>query len=49
MKYNLMSRDNLIVPNMEDGAEATPAVAPTESTTTTPKTTPSSSSTESEA
>ncbi len=36
MKYNLMSRDNLIVPNMEDGADATasttsetPAAKPT--------------------
>jgi hypothetical protein len=34
MKYNLMSRDNLIVPNMEDGAE--PTVTTTTVTTTTP-------------
>lgn len=32
IKYNLMSRDNLIVPNMEDGAEATPVTGSDAST-----------------
>lgn len=46
MKYNLMSRDNLIVPNMEDGADAS-----TTSETTAAKPTPPAvaNTTESEA
>jgi len=57
MKYNLMSRDNLIVPNMEDGATDTTPVATettttatTTTTTTTTKVTPTpGNTTESEA
>lgn len=38
MKYNLMSRDNLIVPNMEDGAsiEGSGGGNPTEGTPAAP-------------
>jgi hypothetical protein len=41
VKYNLMSRDNLIVPNMEDGAAPeTPAVAGTDTIVAKPATPP---------
>ncbi|ODM87526.1 MOB kinase activator-like 4, partial [Orchesella cincta] len=54
MKYNLMSRDNLIVPNMEDGAITTTTTtttdaAPVATETTTKVTPPTGNTTESEA